>query len=353
MMRRKSYYMLGMLICSLAVGGCAKQKTSQTADLNTDIRIETTEYTESATDKVQMQETAADNQEQTQKTEAETVSEQTQETSAQAETEQTQESEEQTAAATPQEPEILHFVDVFGEGYEVEIKHDVEKHGYDMAAFSRDGQKLSYESDTYTSQLGIDVSHHQGEINWNRVRDAGYEFAFIRLGYRGYKTGELCVDRYFVQNMQKAQACGMDVGIYFFSQAISKEEALEEADFVLQHLKGYELQLPVVYDPESILDAQARTDDISGEQFTKNTIAFCQAIEAAGYEAMIYSNMLWEAYELDLAQLSKYPIWYADYELLPQTPYHFTFWQYSNTGTVDGIGTDTDLNIRLIPKKKE
>lgn len=338
MMRRKSYYMLGMLICSLTVGGCATQKTSQTADLNTDTGIETIENTESVTDKVQRQETAADNQEQTQITESETVSE------------QTQESEEQTATDTSKEPEILHFVDVFGEGYEVEINPDVEKHGYDMSAFSRDGQKLSYESDAYTSQLGIDVSHHQGEINWNRVRDAGYEFAFIRLGYRGYKTGELCVDRYFVQNMQKAQACGMDVGIYFFSQAISEEEALEEADFVLQHLKGYELQLPVVYDPESILDAEARTDHVSGEQFTKNTIAFCRAIEAAGYEAMIYSNMLWEAYELDLSQLSKYPIWYADYELLPQTPYHFSFWQYSNTGSVDGIRTDTDLNIRFIPK---
>ncbi len=118
---------------------------------------------------------------------------------------------------------------------------------------------------------------------------------------------------------------------------------------MLEHLKGYELQLPVVYDPESILDAPARTDNVTGEQFTKNTEVFCRMVEEAGYEAMIYSNMLWQAYKLDLAQLSAYPIWYADYEPYPRTPYQFEFWQYSNTGTVEGIPGDTDLDIQLIP----
>ena len=250
-------------------------------------------------------------------------------------------------------PQILHFVDVYGEKYETEINPAVPKHPYDLDLFLHNGQKLSYDSDSYTSQSGVDVSHHQGEINWNAVKDAGFEFAFIRLGYRGYTSGELCLDRYFFQNIKKAQSCSLDVGIYFFSQAINEQEAIDEANFVIDNLKDYHLDLPVVYDPESILDDDARTDNISGEQFTKNTLAFCKTIQAAGYEPMIYSNMLWEAFELDLSQLTDYPIWYADYEALPQTPYDFTFWQYSNAGSVDGINTSADLNIRLIPKQSK
>ena len=110
--------------------------------------------------------------------------------------------------------------------------------------------------------------------------------------------------------------------------------------------------MPVVYDPEHILEDEARTDGVTGEQFTQNAKVFCKEIEEAGYDAMIYSNMLWEAYELDLEKLLDYPIWYADYEELPQTPYRFSMWQYSSTGSVPGIEGNVDLNIQL-PKKKK
>lgn len=247
-------------------------------------------------------------------------------------------------------PKILHFVDVFGTSYETVIDPGVEKHTYRMECFSHDGDDLSYDGDErYTYRLGIDVSSFQGEVDWKKVKEAGIEFAIIRLGYRGYgQAGDLCVDKQFERNIQNAQAEGLDVGVYFFAQAINEEEAVQEAEFVLQYLEGYDLQLPVVYDPESILDDTARTDDVTGEQFTKNTLAFCERIEEAGYEAMVYSNMLWEAYQFDLKQLSEYPIWYADYEELPQTPYRFSFWQYTNTGRVDGVTGDVDLDIQLI-----
>ncbi len=246
---------------------------------------------------------------------------------------------------------ILRFVDVFGKKYKTKINPKVKKHDYDLNAFSRKGGKLFYNGDArYASRLGVDVSEHQSAIDWERVKAAGYEFAFIRIGYRGYgQTGRVCLDRQFVDNIRGAQAAGIDVGVYFFSQAINEQEAAEEAEFVLKNLAGYGLQLPVVYDPESILDAEARTDDVSGSQFTKNTRVFCQMIEDAGYEPMIYSNMLWEAFEFKLARLSKYPIWYADYEPLPQTPYHFIYWQYSNEGSVDGIEGNVDLDIELLP----
>lgn len=265
--------------------------------------------------------------------------------------------EDQTESATEAvaeveaQPEILNFVDVFGEEYQVEINPDVEKHKYDLEKFVHEGDRLSYTDDKYEYRLGVDVSRHQGWIDWEKVKAAGYEFAIIRVGYRGYgEEGLVCLDEQFDTNIQNAQAAGLDVGVYFFAQAINEEEAKEEAEFVLEHIAGYELQLPVVYDPESILDDEARTDDVSGEQFTKNTEVFCSMIEEAGYQPMIYSNMLWEAYELNLEYLEGYPIWYADYEPLPQTPYHFDFWQYTNEGSVDGIEGQTDLNIQLIPK---
>lgn len=250
------------------------------------------------------------------------------------------------------EPEILHFVDVYQNPYQVEINPNVEKHDYKDEAFVHNGDRLSYEGDSnYTYRLGVDVSEHQGYVDWQALKDSGFEFAFIRLGYRGYgQEGRICLDREFHRNIQNAQAAGFDVGVYFFAQAVNEEEALEEANFVLQNLEGYTLQLPVVYDPESILDDEARTDNVSGEQFTKNTEVFCSAVADAGYDPMIYANMLWEAFELDLEELSEYPLWYADYEPAPQTPYHFRFWQYTNQGQVPGITGNTDLNIEMVPR---
>lgn len=245
---------------------------------------------------------------------------------------------------------FLDFVDVYGEQYRVQIDPNVESHNYNPEAFKLQGDRMSYEDDAaYKYRLGLDVSYYQGDIDWEKVKADGFDFVFIRIGYRGYDEGLLHPDAAFEDYIEGAQEAGLDAGVYFFSQAISEEEAEEEAKFVLEILEGHELQLPVVYDPESILGKKARTDSVTGEQFTKNTARFCAEIEAAGYEPMIYSNMLWEAYNFDLEELSDYEIWYADYEAQPQTPYHFTFWQYYNKGDVDGIGTEVDLNIQLIP----
>lgn len=260
--------------------------------------------------------------------------------------------DEKNVESTEEEQNVLDFVDAHGEHYTVEINEAVEKNPYDNELFVKDdNHKISYEDKKYTSRLGVDVSVFQGHIDWEQVKAAGYEFAILRIGYRGYgEEGTLNADEKFEQNLENARKAGMDVGVYFFSQAVNEEEAKEEADFVLEHLRGQELQMPVVYDPEHILEDEARTDEVTGEQFTDNAETFCKAVEEAGYDAMIYSNMLWEAYELDLEKLSDYPIWYADYEALPQTPYRFCMWQYSSTGSVPGIEGNVDLNIQLLKK---
>ena len=262
-----------------------------------------------------------------------------------------QENEEAEQESTEPEKQILHFVDAHDNWYDVEIDPGVEKHPYDLSKMSNDQTICTYEDETYTSRRGIDVSAYQGGIDWISVAGSGIEFAFVRTGYRGYGAeGTLVSDDLAPANILGAQEAGLDVGVYFFSQAINEEEAVEEADFVLSMIQPYELQLPVVFDSENILDDDARTDNVSGEQFTKNAVAFCERIKAAGYDAAIYSNMKWEAFTYDLKELSDYPIWYADYELLPQTPYRFTWWQYSEKGYVPGVEGEVDLDIEILRK---
>lgn len=252
------------------------------------------------------------------------------------------------------EPEILRYVDAKGNWHQTEILEDARKHNYNWDYLTNDKSGIFYEGDeNYTIRKGIDVSKWQGRIDWKQVKEDGYEFAFLRIGYRGYgESGDLAMDETFYYNIQNARKYGIDVGVYFFSQAINETEALEEADYVLKALDGYKLQLPIVYDPELIDDEEARTNDVTGEQFTKNTIAFCEAIQAAGFETMVYSNMIWEADLFDMSQLQEYDFWYADYEEIPQTPYDFVFWQYSETGCVKGVDGNVDLNIQFIPTEE-
>lgn len=264
-------------------------------------------------------------------------------------------SEIQTLEETT-EPETeegqLRFLDAHGDIYKMFIDPEVSPHPYDVSLFVNDGTICSYEDDAYTSRRGIDVSAFQGDIDWQAVKASGIEFVFLRLGYRGYgPEGSLHEDENFKEYIVGAQTAGLDVGVYFFSQAVSEQEAVEEAEFCIDVLYPYALQLPVVFDAENIEHDDARTDKIGGAQFTKNAVAFCDRILQEGYyQTAIYSNLKWEAFMYDLEALADYPIWYADYEKQPQTPYRFTWWQYSEKGSVPGIAGKVDLDIELIAK---
>ena len=267
--------------------------------------------------------------------------------------------EDQAGEEAPQgnaqvlEGEVLKFVDAWGEWHEAEINPAVRKHDYNWSCLTNTEAGIQYTGDErYSIRKGIDVSEHQGDIDWSRVKAAGYDFAFLRIGYRGYgEQGTLCADAKFQQNIVNAHNAGIEVGIYIFSQAVNEEETLQEVELVLGQLQGHNLELPVVFDPERIRDDTARTDNVTGEQFTKNTVLFCEKMKEAGYQPMVYSNMIWEAFEYDLEALADYPIWYADYEPAPQTPYYFSFWQYSEKGSVDGIEGNVDLNVQFLPQE--
>lgn len=248
-------------------------------------------------------------------------------------------------------PDEIQFVDVEGISYTVPFQKNWKLHNYNWSYLKDENGIKSYADQNYRTRLGIDVSKYQNKVDWDKVKAAGVEFVILRIGYRGYgESGVLRLDERFEEHLEGARKAGLDVGVYFFSQAVSVEEAQEEADFVLEHLKGTELQCPVFFDPENIKDDTARTDDVTGEQFTENAVAFCERIKAAGYDPMVYCNMVWEAYKLDLSRLEEYGIWYVDYESSPQTPYDFEYWQYTETGTIDGIDGIMDLNIQFIPR---
>jgi GH25 family lysozyme M1 (1,4-beta-N-acetylmuramidase) len=199
------------------------------------------------------------------------------------------------------------------------------------------------------SRLGIDVSYYQGTINWQQVADAGIEFAMIRVGYRGYgvETGTIQKDTKAERNLSKATAAGLDVGVYFFSQAITVEEAIEEADFVLEQIAPYEITMPVVFDWEWIGDT-ARTSNMDADTLTACALAFCRRIESAGYRPMIYFNKTLSQNYLHLEALTDYPFWLAMYTDRMNYPYKVDMWQYTNQGTVPGIRRTVDLNLQFI-----
>ena len=241
-----------------------------------------------------------------------------------------------------------HFVDVVGKEYKARLLEDVPKSDYDPDRLTEEnGYKYYTDKDgNVTSELGIDVSKYQGDIEWEKVKEAGIDFVIVRLGYRGYgKKGQLVEDECFQKNVEGALEAGLGVGVYFFSQALNEEEALEEAQFVLDKIKQYEITYPVVFDTEEVKYAIARTDDLPMSQFTQNCITFCDAIEEAGYQSMIYANMKWMAFTLDLTKLTDYEKWYADYEEHPQCPYEFSMWQYTEKGKVPGIDGNVDLIV--------
>ena len=233
--------------------------------------------------------------------------------------------------------------------YRIPIIPSVPKHNYNWenVKSSKNGLKYYTENGKKASYEGIDVSSHQKDIDWAKVKAAGIDFAIIRVGFRGYGTGAILIDEYFTKNIEGALAAGIKVGVYFFSQALNETEAIEEAELVIEQLKKYKSKItyPVVYDAEDISNDTARTDGLLGAQITSNCIAFCEKIKEAGYTPMIYANKRWFLTRLDLTRLTDYDMWHAAYVDAPDTPYMYTMWQYSASGKVDGISGTVDLNI--------
>ncbi len=210
---------------------------------------------------------------------------------------------------------------------------------------SRNGYAFYTENGAVTSYSGVDISEHQGEIDWGQVKGAGIDFAIIRAGYRTYGGGEVTIDESFTDNLRQANAAGIATGVYFFSQATTADEAIEEADALLDAVEGCDITYPVVYDWEMIFDDHARTDSVSVETLADCCIAFCERVKSAGYTPMIYQNKTTAMHKLDLPRLKDYDFWLAEYGDKPTYYYKYDIWQYTSDGTVPGINGRVDLNI--------
>ncbi len=217
-----------------------------------------------------------------------------------------------------------------------------ETWSYGRLDFQFDGRYLScLKTDTIP---GVDVSAYQGVIDWQQVADSGIQFAMVRLGYRGYGTGKLVEDSYAMRNIAGALAAGLDVGVYFFSQAITVEEAQEEAAFILERIQNYDITMPIVFNWEFVND-EARTAGMDRRTLTDCYAAFCEAIAQAGYTPMSYFNWYQSEYDIYLTELEDYPFWLALYTCRMTFPYAVEMWQYTCTGSVPGISGDVDIDI--------
>lgn len=209
---------------------------------------------------------------------------------------------------------------------------------------------FGYEGDYLTcltdeSQLGIDVSKFQGEIDWEKVKEAGVEFAMIRVGFRGYgQSGKLVEDVNAKKNYENATKAGIKVGVYFFAQAITVEEAKEEAEYVLGLIDGWQLDMPVAYDWEC-LAADYRAAGADPQTVTDCAKAFCEVIGQAGYDTMIYFNPSQSRDMMYLEELVDYGFWLAMYSDQMTYEYKVDMWQYTKEGKVPGIKGNVDINL--------
>lgn len=236
-----------------------------------------------------------------------------------------------------------------------DINRNLKKNPYENAGFQQtdDGRMIYTKAEDENGYCGIDVSEHNGEIDWEQVAQDGIDFVYIRAGYRGYGSGKLMEDKFFAQNIEGAKAAGLSVGVYFFTQAVNEAEAVEEADFVLQRIGDTGVDIPVAIDVEKIDDpgAEVRTGNLSRDEYTRNVKAFCKRIESRGLGSIIYGNAKSFMMLLNMSELEDKEKWFADYigpnDLVPYFPYEFRIWQYDSSGSCKGIEGNVDMNLAM------
>lgn len=231
---------------------------------------------------------------------------------------------------------------------EEEIDAEAEDSGVQDALEDADKTEIKkLQATTSNSRVGIDVSKWNGEIDWDKVKNAGVQYAIVRAGYRGSVTGSLVEDPYFAANMKGAAASGVPVGVYFFTQAVNEVEAVEEASAVLKLVREYKLDYPVFIDTEGA-GGNGRADGLDAETRTLVCEAFCRTIENAGYKAGVYGSRSWYNNRLETSRLENYCIWLAEYRSIPIYQGYYQMWQYTSKGRIDGIKGNVDMNISYL-----
>lgn len=243
-------------------------------------------------------------------------------------------------------PEKLVYADS-GKYIFADINHDLKMNTFDKGTFNKDSNNvITYsENGNVVSHKGIDISKYQGDIDFSKVKNSGVEYAMVRCGYRSYGSGVLTEDTSFNTYVTDALKNNINVGVYFFTQAVSVSEAEEEADFVLNMIRPFKVTYPIVLDVEEIFDDSFRQENLSKEELTDVIVAFCEKIKNAGYTPMVYGNLKCFAGMVDMTRLESYEKWLAYYDDEPYLPYEMSMWQYSESGKIDGIDGKVDMDI--------
>lgn len=268
---------------------------------------------------------------------------------------------------TPQDPEPERPTGFFDwtvdyNGRQVPVYRARPLNTFSEYDFYWNGDRIAYLGNEYHTRYGIDVSSYQGQIDWQKVAADNVDFAFVRMGFRGYGSGSMNTDSRYAENIRGALAAGLETGVYFFAQAITVEEAVEEADYViallreLEEREGLIINGPVAYDWE-MHDATYRVYGTTPEMATACAAAFCERVKAAGYTPMVYAGNYVSYMKYDWETLAEYVSWYPEYKgasserLGPTLIYHMDYWQFSSSCSVSGIAGRVDMNIQFIPRQ--
>ena len=229
------------------------------------------------------------------------------------------------------------------------INSYLEKNSYDESGFVYEEPKMKYyENGKEASWLGVDIDKNSGDVDFKKLKKEDIDFVMIRIGYRGYESGRISIDEEYFDYIHAANEADIPVGIYFESQAVSVEEALEEAEFVITNLVEMRVTYPVVFDLGLVPNDTSRIDLLPKTQLTEITNAFCNRIAEVGYTPMVYGDKYWLLRKIDLTMLGDYDIWLSQNAETPDYPYEFAMWQYASDGMVSGISGDVHMNISFI-----
>ena len=230
------------------------------------------------------------------------------------------------------------------------IPSNVPRNDYEPDSFFIEDDDFMYYHDGSVgkiSHIAVDVSSYQENVDWEALKAAGVDTAIIRVGYRGYGTGAIAEDGMFETHVGGAKEAGLDICVYFFSQAVSYEEGAEEARYAIDAAREHGLTGQIIIDTEMIYADDARTEGLSIEARTDAIVGFCETVENAGYEPLVYSNRNWFVQQLDMSRVGNYKLWLAQYANQPDFPYLYVGWQYTDEGRMPGIDIDLDLNVWL------
>lgn len=231
----------------------------------------------------------------------------------------------------------------------VEINDKLAANSYDTAKFVYQNPQMKYYvNGKQASWFGVDISSKQGIVDFEKLKKAGVDFVMIKVGGRGYSSGNIVLDSSYKDYMNGAKNAGLGIGVYFYSQAVDKDEVCEEAETLLELIKDYPVKYPVVFDMESVEGDVARTDALDVSTRTELARIFLKTIKAEGYTPMLYGDKEWLVTKLDLEKLQDYDVWLSQETDTPDYPYEYTMWQYNKSGTVSGISGTAGLNISLV-----